>query len=59
MTDSTTPKKGTHLFNVRKFFEAHEVLETVWLKAEGDDKIFLHGLIRSRRRFIINRAKTP
>ena len=29
-----------------EFFEAHEVLETVWLKAEGDDKIFLHGLIQ-------------
>lgn len=45
MTDSTA-KEGIRLFNGRKFFEAHEVLETVWLKAEGDDKIFLHGLIQ-------------
>ena len=38
--------EGIHLFNARKFFEAHEALEEVWLKAEGDEKIFLHGLIQ-------------
>jgi predicted metal-dependent hydrolase len=38
--------EGIHLFNTRKFFEAHEALEEVWLKAEGNEKIFLHGLIQ-------------
>jgi DUF309 family protein family protein len=37
---------GIRLFNRRKFFEAHEALEAVWLKAEGDDKVLLHGLIQ-------------
>jgi hypothetical protein len=27
---------GIHLFNTRKFFEAHEAPEAVWLKAKGD-----------------------
>jgi uncharacterized protein len=38
--------EGIHLFNAKKFFEAHEALEAVWLKAQGDRKIFLHGLIQ-------------
>jgi uncharacterized protein len=37
---------GIHLFNTRKFFEAHEALEAVWLKAEGERKTLLHGLIQ-------------
>lgn len=37
---------GVRLFNSQKFFEAHEALEEVWLKAEGRQKIFLHGLIQ-------------
>jgi predicted metal-dependent hydrolase len=38
--------EGVRLFNSRKFFEAHEALEEVWLKAEGGQKTFLHGLIQ-------------
>lgn len=38
--------EGLRLFNSRKFFEAHEALEAVWLRASGDDKFFLHGLIQ-------------
>ncbi len=38
--------EGVRLFNTQKFFEAHEALEAVWLKARGDEKIFLHGLIQ-------------
>jgi predicted metal-dependent hydrolase len=37
---------GIRLFNSRKYFEAHEALEAVWLKTEGDRKLFLHGLIQ-------------
>ena len=38
--------EGIDLFNARKFFEAHEALEAVWLKARGEEKILLHGLIQ-------------
>ncbi len=38
--------EGIGLFNAQKFFEAHEALEAVWLKAQGNRKIFLHGLIQ-------------
>jgi uncharacterized protein len=37
---------GIRLFNARRYFEAHEALEAVWLKATGDRKTFLHGLIQ-------------
>ena len=39
-------EEGIRLFNTQKYFEAHEALEAVWLKAEGEQKIFLHGLIQ-------------
>ncbi len=38
--------EGTELFNTQKFFEAHEALEAVWLKVQGEEKILLHGLIQ-------------
>jgi hypothetical protein len=38
--------EGVRLFNTQKFFEAHEALEAVWLKASGEQKTFLHGLIQ-------------
>jgi len=38
--------EGIRLFNARRYFEAHEALEAVWLKATGDRKTFLHGLIQ-------------
>ncbi|HXH49493.1 MAG TPA: DUF309 domain-containing protein [Terriglobia bacterium] len=37
---------GIRLFNAGHYFEAHEALEAVWLKATGDRKRFLHGLIQ-------------
>jgi len=39
-------EEGIRLFNTQKYFEAHEALEAVWLKAEGEEKTFLHGLIQ-------------
>ena len=39
-------QEGIRLFNSGKFFEAHEALEALWLKADGGEKIFLHGLIQ-------------
>ena len=38
--------EGIRFFNAQRFFEAHEALEAVWLKAQGDEKSFLHGLIQ-------------
>jgi predicted metal-dependent hydrolase len=39
-------EEGIRLFNTKKFFEAHEALEALWLKAEGEEKVFLQGLIQ-------------
>ena len=39
-------EEGIRLFNTQKYFEAHEALEAVWLKAQGEEKEFLHGLIQ-------------
>lgn len=39
-------REGVRLFNTQRFFEAHEALETLWLKVSGDQKTFLHGLIQ-------------
>jgi hypothetical protein len=37
---------GIRLFNMQKYFEAHEALDAAWLRVEGEEKIFLHGLIQ-------------
>lgn len=37
---------GIQLFNDRRFFEAHEVLEDVWRAAPAPEKKFLQGLIQ-------------
>ena len=34
------------LFNEEYFFEAHEVLEELWLVTSGDQKLFYKGLIQ-------------
>ena len=36
-------KEGIDLFNKKKFFEAHEIWEKLWLNAK--EKKFLQGLI--------------
>jgi predicted metal-dependent hydrolase len=38
--------EGIHDFNTRKFWEAHEAWETLWLSAESDLEQFLQGLIQ-------------
>jgi predicted metal-dependent hydrolase len=37
---------GIALFNDQKFWHAHEAWEERWLVAEGDEKLFLQGLIQ-------------
>jgi uncharacterized protein len=44
MKDAIT--EGVRLFNTQKFFEAHEALEAVWLKAHGVRKTVLQGVIQ-------------
>ncbi len=39
-------QKGVTLFNARKFFEAHEVWEELWLVEPEPEKTFLQGLIQ-------------
>ena len=34
------------LFNTKEFFEAHEVLEDLWMETEGEEKDFYKGLIQ-------------
>jgi len=38
--------EGIHHFNARRFWEAHEAWETLWLAAESDLEQFLQGLIQ-------------
>ncbi len=39
--------RGIELFNAERYYESHEVLERVWLRAEGTDKAVLQGLIQA------------
>ncbi len=39
--------EGIALFNQRKFFEAHEVWESVWMGSGGELRIFYQALIQA------------
>lgn len=39
--------RGVELFNEGKFFECHEVWESVWLRADGVEREFLHAIIQA------------
>ncbi|HEX6086340.1 MAG TPA: DUF309 domain-containing protein [Thermoanaerobaculia bacterium] len=43
---TTNLAEGIALFNDQKFWHAHEAWERDWLVAEGDEKLFLQGLIQ-------------
>lgn len=38
--------RGVELFNAQGFWHAHEAWEELWLKAAGEEKVFLQGLIQ-------------
>ena len=38
-------QKGIRLFNNRKFFQCHEVLEEAWIPERGPRRLFLQALI--------------
>ncbi len=37
--------EAVSLFNAERFWETHEVLESLWREAKGDEKLLLQGLI--------------
>lgn len=39
--------RGIKLFNEGRFFDCHEVWETVWLESEGIERDFLHAMIQA------------
>jgi predicted metal-dependent hydrolase len=39
-------EEGVRLFNQRRYFEAHDLLEEVWLGRAGREKTFYQGLIQ-------------
>ena len=39
--------EGVALYNHHRFFEAHDVLESVWLETQGRDRDFYRGLIQA------------
>jgi uncharacterized protein len=41
-----------NLFNSKRFFEAHEVLEDLWIETEGEFKDFYKGLIQCAVAFV-------
>lgn len=45
-------ERGIEHFNRREFFEAHEVWEDAWRAHEGDDALFLQGLIQVAAGFV-------
>ena len=38
--------RGVALFNAQRFWEAHEAWEEAWMNLEGDEKLFVQGLIQ-------------
>jgi uncharacterized protein len=39
--------EGIELFNAGRFFECHEAWEAVWLRSQGQEKLFYQGLIQA------------
>lgn len=42
---------GLRLFNAREFWECHEELEDIWLKLDGEPRLFYQGLIQMAAAF--------
>ena len=38
--------EGVERFNARRFWDAHESWEELWLESEGDERTYLQGLIQ-------------
>ena len=44
--------RAVTLFNAGEFYEAHEDWELLWLDAEGDERLWLQGLIQYAAAFV-------
>ncbi len=51
--------RGIEQFNRHEFFEAHETWEAIWLRATGQEKTFLQGLIQIAAAFHHYRRGKP
>src|SRR5258706_176748 len=40
-------ERGLELFNRGEYFACHEVWEEIWLRSDGDEKLFYQGLIQA------------
>ncbi|MGD8394680.1 MAG: DUF309 domain-containing protein, partial [Candidatus Eiseniibacteriota bacterium] len=38
--------EGVRLFNARRYFEAHDVFEEIWMGRVGDERLYFQGLIQ-------------
>jgi predicted metal-dependent hydrolase len=59
MKENEQFRRGIALFNARKFFEAHEVWEELWLPALEPEKTFLQGLIQLAAAFHHHSRRNP
>lgn len=48
-----------HLFNQEKFFEAHEVLESLWRETKTEERDFYQALIQIAAAFVHLQKNTP
>jgi predicted metal-dependent hydrolase len=39
-------QRGVQLFNAGDFFQAHEALEDAWRETNGDERLFVQGLVQ-------------
>ncbi|MFN0087477.1 MAG: DUF309 domain-containing protein [Blastocatellia bacterium] len=46
MAHSPEYLRGIELFNEGRYFECHEIWETIWMRAEGAEREFLHAMIQ-------------
>lgn len=51
--------EGLRLFNEGHHWHAHEALEPVWMGLEGDDKLFMQGLIMAAAMLVQYGKKVP
>ena len=46
VTDDPRYLQYFRLFREEKYFEAHEILESLWLETKGEQRVFYQGLIQ-------------
>ena len=51
--------EGIHLYNQGEHWHAHEAWEPLWMGLEGDDKLFLQGLIMSAAMLVQYGKRVP